>query len=271
MTPGTVPPVPPRPTLLPVREHSRAVFVGSSACLPQSTSAIRQPEEVTDRLTEVLTSPGPHGALHRQGTTCVRDPERPADVLDALRQAAELASDVLLFFYAGSAFLHGSGLVLGVGETDHRRPAETGVALDTVAEIMSTGRAARPVVILDCDYGDLAAHRFAEAVPGLSLLAAGTSSFRPTVDPFTATLIEGLTGGVQDGPETLDLVTLQNAIEADFTRTRYFVENEYIGGPSSVLARGGRNLALGVNPAFGRNGSGALPPHPDVVHEQEAW
>ncbi|MDX2683485.1 hypothetical protein [Streptomyces soliscabiei] len=93
-----------------------------------------------------------------------------------------------------------------------------------------------------------------------------------TGDGRDETLVDGLTGGVQEGPETLDLVTLHNAIEAAYTRTRYYVENEYIGGPSHVLLRGGRELALGTNPAFGLpNRSGALPPHPDVVDEQESW
>ncbi|MCZ0985013.1 hypothetical protein [Streptomyces diastatochromogenes] len=205
-------------------------------------------------------------------STLLLGPERPADVLDALRHAAEAASDVLLFWYAGCGFTREGGLVFGVMDTDPRHPADTGVALDAVAEIMSTSQAGRPAVILDCDHAAIATTRFTGTAPAPSLMGAETSSFRPMADPFTETLVDGLTDGVQEGPEALDLVTLHNAIEAAYTRTRYYVENEYIGGPSHVLLRGGRELALGINPAFGLpNRSGALPPHPDVVDAQESW
>lgn len=159
-------------------------------------------------------------------------------------------------------------------ETDPRHAADTdtGVDVNAVAEIMSTGRAARPAVILDCDHATTATTRFTGTDPAPALMAAETSSFRPMADPFTETLVDGLTNGVQEGPEALDLVTLHNAIEAAYTRTRYYVENEYIGGPSHVLLRGGRELALAMNPAFALpNHPGALPPHPDVVHAQESW
>ncbi|MEU3657361.1 hypothetical protein AB0E67_32165 [Streptomyces sp. NPDC032161] len=267
----TVPPVPPRHALLPDRERSRAVLVASNAGLRQWPS-LRQPAELTARLAQALTSPGPGGAFHRKNTALLLGPERPADVLDALRHAAETASDVLLFWYAGRGFPREGGLAFGVTESDPQHAADTGVDLDAVAEIMSTGRAARRVVVLDCDHAATATTRFTGTAPAPSLMAAETSSFWPMADPFTETLVDGLTGGVQEGPETLDLVTLHDAIEAAYTRTRYYVENEYIGGPSHVLLRGGRELALGVNPAFGLpNGSGALPPHPDVVHAQESW
>lgn len=265
----TVPPVQPRHTLLPDREHSRAVFVGSDAGLRQQPYGLR-PQEAAAGLSRILTAPGTGGALDRDSTTLVSGPRRPADVLDALRQAAEAATDVLLFYYAGSTSFHEGELFFDVTGTDPQRP-DTGVAPEALARIMHTGRAARPVVILDCDHAPLVASRFTETAPDLSLMAARASSFRPMADPFTETLMTGLTSGVQDGPQALDLATLKNVIEADYTRMRYYVENEYIGAPSHVLVRAGRELALGVNPSFGQKRSGALPPHPDVVDEQESY
>ncbi|MFD7004346.1 hypothetical protein ACFWA5_51195 [Streptomyces mirabilis] len=261
------PPLQPRHTLLPDREHSRAVLVASDVSVRQPLF-YRHPEDLTAQLAEVLTAPGPDGALHPESTALVSAPEHPGDVIDALRQAAEAASDVLLFYYAGSTFSHEGKLFFRVMGTDPQRP-DTGVGLDAIAEIMNTGRAARPVVILDSDDACLVASRFAETVSDLSLIAGSQSSFWPMSDPFTETLLTGLTSGVQDGPQALDLVTLRHAIEADYTRTTYLVENEYVGPPGHVVVRGGRELALGVNPAFGQIRRGALPSHPDVVHEQE--
>lgn len=265
----TVPQVRPRHPLLPDRARSHAVLVASNTGSRQLPSS-RRPEEVTARLARVLTSPGPDGAFHARNTTLVLGAERPADVLDALLHAAGAASDVLLFWYAGRGLLHEDTLTFGALGTDAPYPAGAGVELAAVAQIMTTSQAVRPAVLLDCDYAAVATTRFTGTAPAPSLLAADASSFWPMADPFTETLIEGLTGGVQDGPEMLDLVTLRDAVAAAHTRTRYCVENEFIGGPAGVLVRGGAELALGGNPAFGPNGSGALPPHPDAVDARES-
>lgn len=260
----------PRHALLPDRGRSRAVLVGSSAGL-RHWLYLREPEEAARSLALALTSSGPDGAFDPKSTTLLLAPERPADVLDAVRHAAEEASDVLLFCYAGHSFRHDEELTFGVMDTDRRRLTDTSVGLDAVAEIMSTSQATRPVVILDCDHADMEGARFTGTAPAPSLFAACQSSFWPTPDPFIKTLVAGLRAGVQDGPEVLDLVTLQNAIEADYARTRYYVENEYIGAPSRLLLQGGRELALGINPAFGDpNSPGTLPFNSAVVDEQEA-
>ncbi|MFJ9339148.1 hypothetical protein ACIRP0_07620 [Streptomyces sp. NPDC101733] len=266
----TVPALPTRHPLLPDRGRSRAVLVGCDADTGGRPS-LGGPEELTAALATALTTGGPGGAFRRGNTRVLRGPRRPADVLDALRRAAGEASDVLLFSYAGSGFLHDGGLALGVTDTDPLRPADTGVDLDAVAAIMRASRAARPVIVLDCDHAAPATARFTGTDGAPAVMAADSSSFRPMADHFTETLVEGLTHGVQDGPEVLDLATLQNAVEAAYTLIRYHVENEHIGGPARVLRSGGRELALGVNPAFGRTLARALPPHPDVVDAQEAW
>ncbi|MEV7283242.1 hypothetical protein AB0O01_01520 [Streptomyces sp. NPDC093252] len=247
-----MPPVlPPRHPLLPERERSRAVLVGSSAGLRHAPS-LGEPEALAGRLARVLTAPGPGGAFHRGSTRAFPGVERPDEVLDALRESADAASDVLLVWFAGGP--------------------DSGIGLDAVAGIVGASRAARPVVLLDCGQVGTALAAFAAAAPTASVMAAGTSSFWPLSDPFTETLIDGLVEGVQDGPEALDLATLRHAIEAVHTRTRYYVENEHIGGPSRVLLEGdGTRVALGLNPAYGVDRPGALPPHPDVVDAQESW
>ncbi|MET8829888.1 hypothetical protein ABZX40_29630 [Streptomyces sp. NPDC004610] len=248
-----MPPVlPPRHPLLPERERSRAVLVGSSAGLRHEPS-VGEPEALAGRLARVLTVPGPGGAFYRGNTRAFPGVERPGEVLDVLREYAEAASDVLMFWFAG-----------GPG---------SGIGLDAVAGIVGGSRAARPVVVLDCGDVDTALGTFAGSAPRAVVMAAGTPSFWPLGDPFTETLVDGLVEGVQDGPEALDLETLRHAIEAVHTRTRYYVENEHIGGPSRVLLEGdgATRLALGLNPAYGVDRPGALPSHPDVVDAQESW
>ncbi|MEH1014796.1 hypothetical protein V6U90_17000 [Micromonospora sp. CPCC 206060] len=265
----TAPSERPRHALLPDRERSHAVLVGSSAGL-RHWIFLRQAEEVASQLASALASPGPGGAFHWRNTTLVLGPQRPADILDAVRHAAEAASDVLLFYYAGGGYQHDGEFAFGVTDTDRQHLADTGVSPSTVAGIMSTSQATRPVVILDC-YPAVVAP-FTSLTPTPTVLTASTSSFQPMGDPFSETLVAGLTRGVQEGPEVLDLVTLQNAIEAAYTQIRYDVENEYIGGPSHVVLHGSHELALGINPAFGRpNGFGALPPNAAFVDEREAW
>ena len=191
--------------------------------------SVQGPEEVTRDLAEALTSPDAALAFRARYTEVLH---HPAGMLDAVREAAEAASDVLLFYYAGKSL------------PDPR----------AVAEIMSTSRAARPVVILDCDNGGEAMSCFTKLVPIASLLA-GRDSFGLTLDPFTPPLVQGLSRGVWEGPEMLDLATLRTAIEASFAETRFYVESEYILGPSSLMMRlPYRKLALGINPSLSREG-----------------
>lgn len=56
-------------------------------------------------------------------------------------------------------------------DTDPDHLPGTGVALDAVAEIMSTSQAARPAVILDCGYAAIATTRFTGTAPAPSLMA----------------------------------------------------------------------------------------------------
>lgn len=264
---STVPSAPLRDAVLPDRDGSHAVLVGCSVGL-EEWFHFRKPEEGARDLAHVLA--GPEGAFRPEHVTVLLCPRSRQEVLDALRQAADAASDVLLFFYAGRGFLHGEELALGVMDTDPHDPARTGVDLDVVAQIMGTSRAARPAVVLDCDYAALATTRFTGHAPAASLLAAGRSSFTVMSDAFTKTLVRGLTHGVSQGPRTLDLETLQDAIYAAFASLRYSVENEYIPGPTRVLREGGQALALGINPGFGSHRD-ALPLNERVVDEQEGW
>lgn len=221
-------PLLPRHSLLPDLERSRAVLVGCDDGVLHHPS-IERPEQLTRELAEALTSPDAAMAFRARYTEVLH---HPAGMLDAVRNAAEAATDVLLFYYAGKSL------------PDPR----------AIAEIMSTSRAARPVVILDCDNGGGAMNYFTNLVPIASVLA-GRDGFSLTLDPFTPSLVQGLSRGVWEGPEMLDLVALRSAIEASFAETRFHVESEYILGPSDLMMRlPFRRLALGINPSLSREG-----------------
>ncbi|MCX4471602.1 hypothetical protein OOK41_15045 [Micromonospora sp. NBC_01655] len=272
----------PRHALLPDLERSRAVLV---AC---DDDAVRvpefQPAARTAQLAEALASARTGMAFHPGSVAVVTSWQHPAEVFDAVRRAAEEASDVLLFHYAGSGLRHREfALTRTVPGSDNSIP------LRAVADIVRDSPAARQVVLLDCEHFEDASSYFTrDPVPDgsstphtLSLLGKQPSMYFasgddriPAGDEFTDTLAEALRSGVEDGPEALDLVALRNAIEGRWAQLRYYVENEYIGAPDTLNLVGGRDVALGVNVAFGPDGDrGRRPFYLDagVVDLMERW
>jgi hypothetical protein len=231
----TAPAARPRHALLPDLERSRAVLV---RCHDDSSVFGSKQAALRDEIAERLVS-GPGRAFDQASTETLANGEDPAEVIDAVRRAAEAASDVLLLYYAGSGERH-KEFFFGREGPGPKRPADPLGGLQTVADILRDSRAARLVVLLDCDYVFTAVSLFARmTLPGefrsLSLLATHEPKYWSDGgrfgDEFTSTLVEGLSDGVEDGPEALDLVTLRNAIEASFTEIRYYIENEYVDAP----------------------------------------
>ncbi len=147
--------------------------------------------------------------------------------------------------------------------------------LGEIARIIAGAEAVRSVVVLDgVGFG-----LFREHAPASFVL--GGSSFGPPdgdqLCPFTPTLVSGLVHGVREGPEVLDLLTLRNAVEASFDEARYYVEDEWVGGPSRLTVRHPprfRMVALGANPVFGEAGrrrGGGLLRDEDAVTEAYDW
>ncbi|MFF5808995.1 hypothetical protein [Streptomyces sp. NPDC012746] len=271
-----------RHALLPDLARSRAVLV---AC---DNDAVRvpelQPSARTARLAQALTSPDAAGAFHPDAVMVVTAHRHPAEVLDAVRRAAEEASDVLLLHYVGSGPRHRE---FALPSADPR--SEGTAPLRTVADIVLESRAARRVVLLDCEDFETASGLFAgspspggaEAAGGLCLMGKPPSLYFgsgdeaiPAGDEFTATLAEALRSGVADGPEVLDVVTLRNAVEGRWAQLGYGVENEYVTAPDTLSLVGGHDVALGGNIAFGPEGDRSRGPfHLDagVVDLVERW
>ncbi|MEU4254556.1 hypothetical protein AB0F15_44935 [Amycolatopsis sp. NPDC026612] len=95
--------------------------------------------------------------------------------------------------------------------------------------------------------------------------------------PFTPALVSGLVHGVREGPEMLDLLTLRNAVEAHFDEARYYVEDDWVVGSSSLTVCHPprfRMVALGANPVFGEAGrhrGGGLLRDKDAVTAEYDW
>jgi hypothetical protein len=249
----------PRHVLLPDLERSRAVQV---AC---DDAAVRvptcKPAARAAKLAETLVSAEIGVAFHPTSVAVVGSWQHPDEVLHAVRRAAAEASDVLLFYYAGTGLRHKEFALTGPV------PGSGGPApLRTVANIVRASPAAHQAILLDCEYLDSAWGYFIrDPTPvgsgtshTLSLLGKKPILYFtfggdriPAGDEFTGTLAEALRSCVQNGPEVLDLVTLHNAIEGRWAQQRYYVEDEHMQGPETLNLDGGHDVALGINVAFG--------------------
>ncbi|MFI2378125.1 hypothetical protein ACH5AO_24160 [Streptomyces sp. NPDC018964] len=271
-----------RPALMPDLERSRAVVV---AC---DHDAVRPPEVQSTagavKLAEALTSPRTGPSFLPEHLTLLTSWTDPAEVVDAVRRAAEEASDVLLFHYVGTGRRHDEVVL-------PRRVEDEGEAspLLTAAETVRNAPAARKVLLLDCEgfgtvwdrlHRDRGGDGPSRTGDTLSVMGKSPSQYFelhgdkvPAGDNFTLALAGALDSGVDGGPELLDLPTLHNAIEAYWVQMRYYVENEYIGAPSTLGLEAGRPVALGRNVALGPDGErrGGFPAHPDVVDARERW
>ncbi|MFG2988011.1 hypothetical protein ACGFZK_01635 [Streptomyces sp. NPDC048257] len=262
-----------RPGLLPDLVRSRAVLV---AC---DDDAVRvpeyQPAARAAKLAAALVAHDSGMPFKPEHVRAVMSWQQPAEVLDAVRRAAEEASDVLLFHYVGTGRRHREFAVT----RDVPGPAGS-APLRAVADIVRASRASRRLVLLDCDDFEAVSDYFTSD-PLVSLAGKSSSMyFRagddliPAGDEFTETLADALRSGITDGPELLDLATLRDAVEGRWALLRYHVENEYIGAPDTLHLTGGQDLALGTNLAFGPGGGHSRRPfHRDAaaVDLAERW
>lgn len=225
------------------------------------------------QLAEALTAPSATAAFDPAHTQVLLSPRQPSEVLDAVSVAAAAAGDTLLFYLAArtSPYRPVPGEVLS-----GPNQAENVVgSLGEIAGIIGGAKAVRSVVVLD----GVGAGPFREHAPA-SFVLAGSSFGPPNGDqlcPFTPTLVSGLVHGVREGPEMLDLLTLRNAVEADFDAARHYVEADWVVGPAGLTVRHPlrfRMVALGANPVFGEAGrrrGGGLLRDKDAVAEEYDW
>ncbi|MEU8870265.1 ABC transporter substrate-binding protein [Streptomyces javensis] len=258
--------------VLPDPAASRAVLIGTSryAHLEQIPAVANN----LSALAAALCAPG-SWALAPEHCTVIEDPGTAVEVLEAVRTAAEEATDTLLVYFAGHGLVEPrrGELFLGLtGSMQHR--SYTGLPYGTLRDVVLDGRAGRQVMLLDCCFsgrvlGFMSAAS-AEAVidqveiEGTYLLASVPDTSFALAPPgethtaFTGELLRLLREGVPGGPELLDLDTVYAQVYAALR-----AKGRPLPQKRDRNTAGG--LALARNAAWAPPGFG--PPPPPYDHE----
>jgi len=207
-------------TGMPDPKGSRAVLVGVSRY-----TTLESLPGVTNNLPALAAalSSGSSWALPPGHCTVVAEPSTAVEMLDPIAEAAEAARDTLLVYFCGHGLTDSRGeLLFGLPGA---RPgwSHTGVAYQALRDVITTGRARRYVIILDCclsgralglmnSPADLLADQ--AVIEGSYLLAAAPENGAALAPPgetytaFTGELLHVLEHGIDGEPAELDLETV---------------------------------------------------------------
>ncbi|WP_406161864.1 caspase family protein [Streptomyces sp. NBC_00882] len=169
-------------------------------------------------LADILTSGGSWN-LPPGHCTVVAEPDSTPAMLDAVEQAAEVAEDTLLVYFAGHGLLDGRGeLFFGLPRSAAGR-SHTGVTYQALREILADTPAQRHVIILDCCLSGRALGSMSSdemladqaEIEGTYLLAAAPDNGLALAPPgdihtaFTGELLRILRDGIPGTDLDLDL------------------------------------------------------------------
>ena len=208
---------------LPDPASSRAVLVGSYAYreLPSLPAIANNLEQ----LKALFTSPDLWGLPERH-CRVLSNPASPGQVLDAIHEAAVVAADTLLVYYAGHGLLdpHTDDLYLALPDSSRSR-LYTAVRFEDVRkEMVNIATAPAKVVLLDCCYSGSAmlggmsgSMEIADQarIEGTYLMTASAENVRAQapigeeLTAFTGELVKALGQGLPDGPDLLNVETLR--------------------------------------------------------------
>ncbi|TMU92802.1 ABC transporter substrate-binding protein [Streptomyces sp. DASNCL29] len=261
--------------VLPDPAASRAVLIGTSryAHLEQIPAVANN----LSALAAALCAPGSWG-LAPEHCTVIEDPGTAVEVLEAVRTAAEEATDTLLVYFAGHGLVEPrrGELFLGLtGSMQHR--SYTGLPYGTLRDVVLDGRAGRQVMLLDCCFSGRVLGFMSAAsaevvidqveIEGTYLLASVPDTSFALAPPgethtaFTGELLRLLREGVPGGPELLDLDTVYAQVYAALR-----AKGRPLPQKRDRNTAGG--LALARNAAWAPPGFG--PPPPPYDHEPTA-
>ncbi|MFE6778229.1 esterase-like activity of phytase family protein [Streptomyces sp. NPDC057702] len=196
-------------------QRSACVLIGVSAYdrreLPRLASVARNIEA----LAAELRDPDVWGVAPER-MRVIANPTSVEDVTLPIREAADLATDTLLIYYAGHGVLHGNSELHLTHRGTHRHYSETAVRYATLRDILWEHRAtiARRVVILDCCYSGnavagLSSHEVDDlvAIEGSYVMTAtprNALAMAPSGEPYTAftgALLDVIRRGLPDRAE----------------------------------------------------------------------
>ncbi|MFE6283482.1 tetratricopeptide repeat protein [Streptomyces sp. NPDC057877] len=210
------------------------------------------------------------------GEHCVAVPANstPAQLLDAVQDAADHAKDLLLVYYAGHGHFgrDGRSLLLGTEASRPDRPHHS-VSYDEIRAIVAGSRARHRVVVVDCCFSGAALHMDAGQdgpparkapvfeIEGACVLTSAAETERslclPDGSVFTRELVrllrDGVSGELSDGRKGTELSVLTMADVYDVLRQRLgdrAVEGHPVPLPRMSTRDGGHRIPLAVNRAY---------------------
>ncbi|MGW7477572.1 caspase, EACC1-associated type [Nonomuraea muscovyensis] len=219
---------------------------------------------------EALLTDGEVGAVPSGQCTVVEDAATPQEVYQAVRQAAELADDVLLVYFSGHGLLDPGtmdALHLALPGADPEDLIYSAFPVDHLLRAVRKSPARTRVVVLDCCYSGRA---LAETMSGspvgnldisgsclITATPANRQAYAPADAPhtaFTGVLIEVLRHGVPGCPPVLTLGDV-------YRRVKQLCGSRELPDPQSYAINTAERLPLAMNRA------GLAPARPQVRAE----
>jgi hypothetical protein len=160
--------------------------------------------------------------LPEENCRLVREPQTADTVFDILQSASNLATDTLVFYFAGHGLVdveNDDELYLALPGSYRERVYRTALPYSWIRRELQSAKARRKVIILDCCYSGRAIGRMGDSeqiadlleIEGTCVLTA-TARTRRALAPigehftaFTGELIATLQDGIPDGPDLLDM------------------------------------------------------------------
>ncbi|MFF7251466.1 caspase family protein [Embleya sp. NPDC008237] len=206
---------------------SRAVLIGTAgyASLPELTAVTRNLVAMRTMLCDAEL-----WGLADASCRIIADPERAADVVDGVEEAAREAKDTLVVYYAGHGLLDADNIDLHLALRHSREfRGYTALSYYYIRQAVLRSPARRRIVILDCCYSGRAAHPLMGAndvdlarradVEGTYVLTSSAHdavSLSPAGEvhtAFTGELLSIVHDGIPDGPDLIDLETLYTHLD----------------------------------------------------------
>jgi Caspase domain len=217
---------------------SRVVLIGVSAYEYAEFPPIRAARNSLQAMHALLTNPALCG-WPPERITVIPNPISAVDLAVQLADLADNTAGVMVLYYVGHGVLTPRGeLCLTVTSTRPDRPKITGLAWDTIADVLHMCPARVRIIILDCCFAGQAIESLAgDSGPGLAdithvegvyTLTATTRNRSAHVPPpgqqdtertsFTGALIDLVTSGIPDGPPDLTLGIIYPRLRLNLAR-----------------------------------------------------
>ncbi|MER7802160.1 caspase family protein [Streptomyces parvulus] len=265
---------------------SRAIFFSVSTFreFPSLTGVAHN----VPALRELLTN-GDVGGLAEEECVVVPEDSTCLDLLDALQKAAQEATDLLLFYYAGHGHFGGPdrSFLLATKDSAGQR-AHHSVDYHEVRDLISKSPAQRKVVVIDCCFSGRALSMSDEQAPtrqeteisGACVLTSAAETERSICQSdgsvftleLTKLLREGLSGPLSGGRhgEHLAELTMNDVFDALHSRLMDKTVDGYrVPLPKLGTRDAGSQIVLARNRAYSESAGRAAMPHGDTSCEHE--